>query len=105
MLASIRKSFQWLRHVFADGGYAGLKLRSALHRIGKWTIKIVKRSDVAKGFDVLPRPRVFELTFAFLGRCRRLAKDREKSVASPEAWINVARIRLTTRRLARHCAV
>jgi hypothetical protein len=32
-----------------------------------------------------------------------LAKDWEKSVASAEAWINVAHIRLTTRRLARYC--
>ena len=30
-------------------------------------------------------------------RCRRLAKDREKSIASSEAWINIAHIRLTTR--------
>ena len=44
----------WLRHVFADGGYAGEKLRDALRRIGKWTIAIAKRSDAAKGFVVLP---------------------------------------------------
>ncbi|PJN93164.1 IS5/IS1182 family transposase, partial [Amaricoccus sp. HAR-UPW-R2A-40] len=44
---------------------------------------------------------VVERTFAWLGRCRRLAKDWEKSIASAEAWINVAQIRLTTRRLAR----
>jgi len=46
-----------------------------------------------------------ERTFAWLGRCRRLAKDWEKSVASAEAWINIAHIRLTTRRLARYCHV
>lgn len=27
--------FPWLRHVFADGGYAGDKLRTALTKIGK----------------------------------------------------------------------
>ncbi|MGY6567763.1 MAG: IS5/IS1182 family transposase, partial [Salinarimonas sp.] len=37
------------------------------------------------------------------GRCRRLAKDFEKSVASATAWILVAHIRLLTRRLARYC--
>ena len=36
-------------------------------------------------------------------RCRRLAKDWEKSIASAEAWIFVAHIRLLTRRLARYC--
>ena len=44
--------FPWMRHVFADGGYAGDKLRQALRRIGKWTIEIIKRSDKANGFQV-----------------------------------------------------
>ena len=34
VLNSIRHSFPWLRHVFADGGYAGPKLTGALHKIG-----------------------------------------------------------------------
>jgi len=105
VLASIRKSCPWLRHVFADGGYAGPKLKGALTRIGDWTIQIVKRSDTAVGFEVIPRRWVVERTFAWLGRCRRLAKDWEKSIASAEAWINIAHIRLTTRRLARYCYV
>jgi len=103
VLASIRRTCPWLRHVFADGGYAGPKLRGALDRIGSWTLEIVKRSDHAKGFQLLPRRWVVERTLAWLGRCRRLAKDWEKSIASAEAWINVAHIRLTTRRLARYC--
>ena len=45
----------WLRHLFADGGYAGPKLRGALDRIGKWTLEIVKRSDTAKSLP--PRRR------------------------------------------------
>jgi len=104
-LKSIRHACPWMRHIFADGGYAGPKLRSALDRIGEWTIEIVKRSDTNKGFEVLPRRWVVERTFAWLGRCRRLAKDWEKSIASSEAWINIAHIRLTTRRLARYCYV
>jgi transposase len=39
VLAEIIKRFPWLRHVFADGGYAGDKLGDALRRIGKWTIE------------------------------------------------------------------
>lgn len=101
VLKSIRHACPWLRHVFADGGYAGPKLRGALDRMGDWTLQIVKRSDTANGFEVLPRRWVVERTFAWLGRCRRLGKDWEKSIASAEAWINVAHIRLTTRRLAR----
>ena len=35
VLAEIIRRFPWLRHVFADGGYAGNKLRQALRRLGK----------------------------------------------------------------------
>jgi transposase len=48
LLASIRHLFPWLRHVFADGGYAGEKLETALAGLGQWTLEIVKRSDQAK---------------------------------------------------------
>ena len=101
VLASIRSRYPWLRHIFADGGYAGEKLRTALKRIGEWTIEIIKRSDTAQGFEILPRRWVVERTFAWLGRCRRLAKDFEATIASAVAWAFVAHIRTLTRRLAR----
>ena len=101
VLNSIRYAFPWLRHIFADGGYAGPKLRGALDKIGQWTLQIVKRSDVAKGFELLPRRWVVERTFAWLGRCRRLAKDWERTIASAETWLLVAHIRRVTRLLAR----
>ena len=103
VLKAIRHRWPWLRHVFADGGYAGPKLRSALAGLGDRTIEIVKRTDTAEGFEVLPRRWVVERTFAWLGRCRRLAKDWEKSIASAEAWVMIAHIRIVTRRLARYC--
>jgi putative transposase len=101
VLKSILKRWPWLRHVFADGGYAGPKLRGALQKIGKFTMQIVKRSDSAKGFEVLPRRWVVERTFAWLGRCRRLAKDFERTIESAQTWIHIANIRMLTRRLAR----
>lgn len=103
VLKSIRQRYPWLRHVFADGGYGGAKLKNALSKIGSWTIEVVKRTDDTSGFVVLPRRWVVERTFAWLGRCRRLAKDFERSVASATAWVLVAHIRLLTRRLARYC--
>jgi len=113
VLKSIRHRFPWLRHVFADGGYAGPKLRAALNGHGDWTIEIIKRSDTAKGFEVLPRRWVVERTpdqvrgrlFAWLGRCRRLAKDWEASTENSTAWAFISSIRLMTRRLARYCYV
>lgn len=103
VLKAIRHRFPWLRHVFADGGYAGDKLRQALKAHGNWTIEIIKRSDTTKGFEVLPRRWVVERTFAWLGRCRRLAKDWEKSTESSTAWTMLASIRMLTRRIARYC--
>ena len=102
LLASIRSLCPWLRHVFADGGYAGEKLRNAMTDLGSWTFEIIKRSDAAKHtFELLPRRWVVERTFAWLGRCRRLAKDFEATVESATAWVYIAHIRRLTRRLVR----
>jgi transposase len=101
VLAHIIHRFPWLRYVFADGGYAGDKLRDALRRIGKWTVEIVKRSDTAKGFVVLPRRWVVERTLAWLSRNHRLAKDFEQTIASATAWLFIASVQLFTRRIAR----
>lgn len=101
VLKSILKRWPWLRHIFADGGYAGPKLKGKLEKISKFTLEIVKRSDAVKGFEILPRRWVVERTFAWLGRCRRLAKDFERTIASAEAWIYIANIRMLTRRIAR----
>ncbi len=73
-----------------------------MQRVATFTVEIVKRTDKAKGFEVLPRRWVVERTFAWLGRYRRLAKNWEKSIASAEAWIIIAHIRILTRRLARY---
>ncbi|MCF8479428.1 MAG: transposase [Rhodospirillum sp.] len=74
-----------------------------MEKLGKWTLEIVKRTEKAKGFEILPRHWGIERTFAWLGRRQRLAKDWEKSTFSAEAWPNAAHIRLTTRRITRYC--
>ena len=99
VLANVVNRFPWLRHVFADGGYAGNKLRSALTTIGMWTLEIIKRCDTAKGFVLLPCRWVVERTFAGLGRYRRLAKDFERSIATATAWLFMAAVRHVTRKL------
>ena len=74
---------------------------TALGPLGRWTIDIVKRSDAAKGFELLPRRWVVERTLAWLNRNRRLAKDFETSIASAEAWLMIASVKLLMRRLTR----
>ena len=58
---------------------AGPSLRGAIEKIGRWTIQIDKRSDTAIGFEIIPRRWVVERTFAWLGRCRRMAMDRREN--------------------------
>ena len=101
VLSSIRALYPWLRPVFADGGDAGDELRAALKGKGSWMLEIIKRSDAAKRFEILPRRWVVERTFAWRGRCRRLAKDFEATIASAVAWVLVAHLRTLTRRIAR----
>lgn len=103
VLGGVIKRFPWLRHVFADGGYAGQKLKDALKPLGSWMIAIIKRSDTVKGFEVLTRRWVVERTIAWLNRNRRLAKDFEQTIASATAWLFAASVQAFIRRAARHC--
>jgi transposase len=101
LLESIRSLCPWLRHIFADGGYAGEKFAAALVPLGDWTVEIIKRSDTAKGFVLLPRRWVVERTIAWLNRNRRLAKDFEALISTSTAWVMIASVKLIMRRLAR----
>lgn len=83
--ARSRSLFPWLRHLIADGGYAGEKLRNGVAQIGQWTIEIIQRSDQARGFVVLPKRWIVKRSFAWLGRCRRLTRDVEATISSSEA--------------------
>jgi transposase len=47
----------------------------------------------------LPIRWTVERTFAWLGRCRRLSKDREKSNLSSKSFIKLAMIQLMFHRL------
>jgi putative transposase len=92
--------YPFLKKVFADGGYQGQKFRDALKQVlPDLAVEIVKRSDTAKGFEVLPRRWVVERTIAWLNRCRRLAKDFENLHRSSLALIRLASIQLMLRKL------
>ena len=67
-----------------------------LHQID---VEIVKRSDCAHGFKVLPKRRIVERTIAWLNRCRRLAKDWENLNRKALAFLRLASIRLMLRKL------
>jgi len=61
--------------------------------------EIVRRSDRAKGFVVLPQRWIVERTIGWLNRCRRLAKDWENLNHNALAFLRLASIRLMLRKL------
>ena len=64
-------------------------------------LEIVSKPKDSKGFTVLYRRWVVERTFAWMSRCRRLAKDFERCLESSLAWVQLAACRFLMRRLAR----
>jgi putative transposase len=100
LLKHIGLVFPNLRHIFADRVYRGQKLLDAIAEFGEWTIEIVTRSQSLGTFKAEPKRWVIERTLAWLNRCRRLSKDFEKTIASAEAWVLLASIRVLSRRLA-----
>jgi transposase len=89
--------------VFAHGGYAGEKLRTALSKISTLTLEIIKRSDAAKGFKLLRRLWVVKRTIAWLNRNRRAANDLKRTVRSATACLFLASVNQITRRIANSC--
>ncbi len=100
LLATLFGMYPFLKKLFADGGYQGPEFQKALAKILPYLeTEIVKRSDHAKGFVVLPRRWVVERTIAWLNRCRRLAKDWENLNRKALAFLRLASIRLMLRKL------
>ena len=65
-----------------------------------FTIQVVKRSDAAVGFEVIPHRWVVERTFAWMTRWRRLVRDYEERIDCSEAMIHVALGSVLLRRIA-----
>jgi putative transposase len=102
--AVLRRVGGWctrLRKLWVDGGYTGEPFaRWVRERWPRLEVEVVRRSAVRSGFAVLPHRWLVERTFGWLMRHRRLVRDYERTIASAEAWIHLALIRLQLRRLA-----
>jgi transposase len=101
VLGTLFGAYPFLRKLFADGGYQGPQFQRAVRkRLPHLEIEIVKRSDQAQGFEVIPRRWVVERTLGWLNRCRRLAKDFENRTRNAIAFIRLASICLMLRKLS-----
>ncbi|PWJ07775.1 hypothetical protein DKG34_10125 [Streptomyces sp. NWU49] len=99
LLPEAKKHFRRLARVWADGGYTG--------HLTDWTtqhlevvLDIVRRGDDVQGFQVLPRRRAVERSFARLLRSRRLVRDDERRTDTSEAVVLWSMSMLMSRRLA-----
>ena len=91
--------------IFADGGYQGkleqwVRQMGVLFRQEEAVLKIIKRSDQARGFELLPRRWVVERTFGWLMKSRRLVRDHERKSSHHEAFVYLAMIGFAARRLS-----
>jgi len=92
--------YPFLQTLFADAAYQGCQFDTARKAIlPHLQTQIVKRSDQANGFIVLPKRWIVERTLAWLNRCRRLAKDWENLNRTALAFLRLASIRLMLRKL------
>ena len=100
LMATLFGAYPFLLKLCADGGYAGPQFQTGLAGVMRQVqIEIVRRSDVATGFTVLPKRWIVERTIAWLNRCRRLAKDWEFLNRYALAFLRLASIRLMMRKL------
>ena len=101
VLATVLGWLHWFKKLWVDGGYTGEDFaRQARQHRPNLEVEVVKRSDTAQGFEVLPRRWIVERTFGWLMQHRRLVRDYETTEASAEAFVYIAMIRLMTNRLA-----
>ena len=99
-MATVFGLYPFLLKLYADGGYQGPRFQRGLKQVMRQVdVDIVKRSDRAKGFIVLPKRWIVERTIAWLNRCRRLAKDWECLNRKALTFLRLASIRIMLRKL------
>lgn len=103
LMSTLFGLYPFLLKLYADGGYQGSQFQQGLKRVCRQVnVEIVKRSDAAEGFIVLPKRWIVERTIAWLNRCRRLAKDWERLNRNALAFLRWASIRLMVRKLCQN---
>ncbi len=97
LLRTSRRSWPFIALCYADRAYAGQRVASAT----PVRVKLVGPKPGQHGFAVQPRRWVIERTFAWTGRCRRLARDHEATPSSAVAFFVLAAATVLLRRLAK----
>lgn len=70
LMSSLFGLFPFLRKLYADGGYQGPAFQKGLTRVlPQVDVEIVKRSDRAQGFEMLPKRSIVERTIGCRESC------------------------------------
>ena len=88
LLAAIRYLFPWLRHLFADGGYAGEKLAETLARqFGSGRSRSSSVADRSAGFERLAATLGGRALFRLAQSQPPPRQNFEGTIASAKAWL------------------
>ncbi len=88
-----------LHRVFADRGYRSATFEQGVAQyLTPMQVEIVKRSNTAKVFVILPRRWEVERTFAWIGRCPRPAKHFDNRTRNALSFLKLVSIRLARRK-------
>ena len=97
IVEKVKNKFPRLTKILADEGYK-TSVVEWIKLNFKWTLEIVQKAEVPKGFLPQKNRWQVERTFSWLNFFRRLSKDYEKTIQSSEAMIQLALISIMLNR-------
>ena len=103
LLERLAGEYLRLKHLWVDQGFQFWEFRCWVLGALGWTVEVTGKSldrPGSSGFEVVPRRWVVERTFAWVTRCRRLARDVERLSVTVESLVYACMTRLMLRRLA-----
>ena len=98
LLLKVRDQLSRWALVWMDGGYEN-RIEAWVAEHCRFRVEIVKRSEGARGWELLPKRWVVERTYGWLNWWRGLAREYDFLPETTEAKILLAMTRLMLRRL------
>lgn len=87
-LSRCSADLQAVQSILADGGYVGQPFAHAVEELLGAKVQIAKRSELHT-FAIMPQRWVVERPFAWLEKCRRLWKNRERKLNTSLQFIHL----------------
>ena len=98
IIAGCRSALSCVSAVLAEGGYAGDAFAGAVKAVIGADVEVVKRNE-PHAFEVIPKRRIVERSFARLEKSRRLWKNCERLINNSLQMVNMSFLCLLLKRL------